>query len=528
MAKPAWQNDRSILKPCTGDSRKSLRIERQTFQEQERQPIPHLRKFGSNIMDAAASAEDRVGVGRIYLGFCLSCLCGSVALCTRFFDYTDSAVGLLGLIILPFLFAFILTHGWVTSIGLVWINEIFFGVDGRWIEIGALQGRGALLIAFLAVSYFSQLSTRNRFFQTSHVGIAVLFYGMIVPCWLIFYSVIARETPMAAAFGDGTRYFLLLAYFPLRKLVQKDVELVFGWVCGGCVMLSLMMLFSAVGPQPFATIVYLAYSGADVIATLSSGISRTATPILVLTMIGVFLGVLYAVDNSQTKSARFIGLVLMSISLSPIVISFMRGPLFSMLGVSLLLLTAYTLGSGSKKIAWHLGLSIIGIGILSFVMMSIFVPEGLERLSLGEQTLYEYVADTDREEQAIWMLDAFAESPVLGKGIGVPISGYQRGGGSDVLSFELQYHMLLYRVGGVVFLLFIIPIIWFFLEPFRMFRNRRAFLLQRKGKLAMAVLLALLATFIAGATNPYLVTAFTMFLIALYLAIKQDRTFIKT
>jgi hypothetical protein len=288
-----------------------------------------------------------------------------------------------------------------------------------------------------------------------------------------------------------------------------------------------MMLFSAVGPQPFATIVYLAYSGTDQMATLSSGISRTATPILVLTMIGVFLGVLYAVDNSQTKSARFIGLVLMSISLSPIVISFMRGPLFSMLGVSLLLLTAYILGSGSKKIAWRLGLSILGISILSFVIMSIYVPEGLERFYLGERSVYEFVTDDpDREEQASRMLDAFAEAPILGKGIGVPISGYQRGGGSDVLSFELQYHMLLYRVGGVVFFLFLIPIIWFFLEPFRMCRNRSAFLLQRKGKLTLAVILALLATFIAGATNPYLVTAFTMFLIAFYLAIKQERMII--
>lgn len=474
-------------------------------------------------MNASLSAKERAGLGHIYLGVCLSCLCGSVELCSRFFEFTNPAVGLLIFFVLPFTLVFMLTRDWAMSLGLVWINEVFFGIDGHWVEIGPLQGRGLLLLAFLALSLISQFSTGKRLLQTTPVGAAVLFYGMIIPGWLLLYSVVGMDTPLADAFGDGTRYVALLSYFPLRKLVKKDIKLISGWICGGCVMLSVMMLFSAIGPQPYATIVYIAYSGAPSLSILESGISRTATPILVMTLIGVYLGVLYAVDDSQTKFTRIIGLALMSISLSPIVISFLRGPLLAILGVFFILLAASTLGSRSKKIAWRLGLTIIGLGISSVVTMSIFVPEGLERFRLGENTVYEYVADTDREEQANRMLDAFAESPVLGKGIGVPLAGYQRGGGRDVLSFELQYHALLYRVGAVVFFLFFLPIIWFFFEPFKLYRNSSVFLLQRKGKLAMALLLALLTTLIAGAMNPYLLTVFTMFLIALYLALRQER-----
>lgn len=474
-------------------------------------------------MDVSLSVKEISGVGHIYLGLCFSCLCGSVALCSRFFEYTNLATGLLIYFVLPFLLVFMFTHDWATSLGIVWISEVFFGIDGHWIELGPLQGRGLLLLTFLALSFISQLSTRNRLWQTTPVGAAVLFYGMIIPSWLLFYSVIGMDTPLADAFGDGTRYVALLSYFPLRKLVKKDVKLVFGWVCGGCVMLSLMMLFSAVGPHPYATIMYLAYSGADQLSTLSSGISRTATPLLVLTLIGVYLGVLYAVDDSQTKFTRIIGLALMSISLSPIVISFLRGPLLAMVGVFFILLAASTLGSSSKKIAWRLCLVIIGLGISSVVMMSIFVPEGLARFSLGGNTVYEYVADEDREVQSRQMLDAFYESPVLGKGIGVKIKGSLRHGGNDSRDFELQYHVLLYSVGAVVFFLFFLPIIWFFFEPFRVYRNSSVFLFQRKGKLSMALLLALLTTFIAGAMNPYLLTVFTMFLVALYLALKQER-----
>lgn len=484
--------------------------------------MPRVMSRNSIRIAVSGTEQRRAGVRRIYLGFCLACLCGSVALWTRIFASTDWAGGLLSFLVVPFMLTFLVTRDLAVSLGLVWINEIFFGVDGRWLQLGPLPGRGVLLIAFLAGSYVLRLGTRNRLSQSSRVGTAVWFYGMIVPCWLFFYSVLGRVTPVAAAFGDATRYFVILAYFPLRKLIRTEFDVVLGWVCGGVVMVSAMMFFSAVGPQPLATIVYSAYSGAERIATLTSGMSRTATPLLVLSLIGVFLGIVYAVDNSQSKSARLAGLILTSISLAPIVISFMRGPLWGMLGVSLILLAAYTRDSASRYIVWRFGSLIVGLGILSYIMMSFLVPEGVKYFSLGDRTVYEYFADLERQEQAHRMLDAFSDAPFLGQGVGVPIYGYQRGVGDDVLSFELHYHMLLYRVGGIVFTLFVVPIIWFFFEPFRLCRNRSVFLLQRKGKFAMAVLSALLVIFVVGATNPYLLTAFTMFLIALYLAIKQE------
>lgn len=472
-------------------------------------------------------AIGRTDARRICLGFCLSCFCGCVGLLARYLANTQWVYGFIGLFIIPFLIAIIATRDPSVSLGITWINELFYGVDGRWIEIGPLQGRGALLIGFLFFSYLVYLlrivQNKSRS-KSSYVDWAVLFYGLFIPGWLIFYSAVRGDVPIGAAIGDATRYFVLLTYFPLRKLINKDDSIVLGWICGGSVMLSAMMLFSAIGPQPFASMVYLAYSGVDNIATLSSGISRTATPILVLTLIGVYLGMLYIVDNSQPIFARIVGILLMCISLSPLVISFMRGPLLSMFAICSLLFSAYMVNKRLRAKALRLGLSIITVAILSFITMLTFVPEGLERFNLSGRTVHEFLTDDpDRQEQAKRMLEAFAESPVFGKGVGAPLSGYQRGANSDTLSFELHYHMLLYRTGALVFALFCLAIVWFFFEPFRLCRNRSAFVLERKGKLAMAMLLALLTTFIAGSSNPYLVTAFTLFLISFYLAARQER-----
>jgi hypothetical protein len=454
-------------------------------------------------------------------GAAFACICGVVAISGRVIAPGSALLGLLCVVILPLLLAAQLTRQRLAAIGLLWMNELFFGFDGRWVEFGPISGRGLILLVLLLSSMSIGLGSRRQLAPSRSTERAIVFYGLVLPSILFYYSAFFRETPIAAAFGDSVRYLALLAYFPFRRVLQTHFDAVFGWFVGGIVAVSMILLFASVGPQPLATAVYFAYSGATTIATLESGISRTASPILILTLAGIFLGALYAADAGEPRARRGLGVLLAAIAAAPLVVSFMRGPLLASAATGLLVLAAAPRGFGHRGALVRTGLILGSVGLAAFVSMVVFVPEGYEYFRLGDRTVVEYFADAQRSEQASRMLEAFSENPVLGKGVGVPLADYQRGQDTDTLSAELHFHVLLYRAGGVAFVLFMLPIIWFFFELFRLRGPEGPLLAGPQGKCAMATLAALLTTFISGATNPYLLTAFTMFLIVMYLSTRD-------
>jgi hypothetical protein len=149
----------------------------------------------------------------------------------------------------------------------------------------------------------------------------------------------------------------------------------------------------------------------------------------------------------------------------------------------------------------------------AYLLYSQMVPEALDKFTIIEENI--------RVDQADRMLVAFRESPFGGQGAGVPLPGFSRTSEGEGLAFELQYHMLLYRLGLINFSLLLGPVVWFFSEPFRLMRSERGVFFDRDGKLLLAVLLSLVTILIAGAANPYLVAIFTPFHVILYLSLKE-------
>jgi hypothetical protein len=458
-------------------------------------------------------------VRRLYIGFVLACLCGIAGLASIMFAPANSVLALFTLVILPVALTFLLTGRLTDALALAWVNEMFFGGSGLWIQVGPLSGRWMLLVilAILSAVYvFLPRETRSNkshpkrplFMQT------IILYGAVLPLWLVFYSVVVQGTLFWTAVADVNFLFALLVYFPLRRLLYRQFDLFRGWIVGNVFVLGGVFFLLAFLPNHVATSMFSALAGSQTPLGAASGINRAALLVQVLLFLGVFLGGLYALDRRQRGLNRLAGFALSCTSIAVFVLFFLRGPLLSLVIVAVAFLLAASQRGETRPMARRLWATLVFVVVCAFVFYSFALPEAIEKFTIDKGGVSAFVSEV-RVEQSSRLLAAFLQKPLWGQGVGVPPD--EQGG----LDFELQYNMLLYRLGLVNFVVLLAPIVWLFREPFRILRSERSILYRRDGKFMLAVLLSLLTTLIAGSMNPYLTAIYTPFFVILYLSCRE-------
>ena len=130
----------------------------------------------------------------------------------------------------------------------------------------------------------------------------IVFFGLIFPLWLVFYSIVFKGTPLLYTLKDVRFLFVLLVYFPLRSLVEKRHDVLFSYLIGACFGLSMLLLFVSIGPVDLRETVWRTLAGhPDVaIGVTESGINRTGFLSFALLNIMVFFG-LWFVIKKNTK-----------------------------------------------------------------------------------------------------------------------------------------------------------------------------------------------------------------------------------
>lgn len=466
---------------------------------------------------------------RARTAFVLATLIGLLSYLTLILYSTNPLLGFIAVFLLPFLTSFILTRNLICSLVLTWVNEIFVGGKGDWISVGPLSGRWILLLAVL-ITWFSieiiklAVMKRRRFTIEHKFSIWVFIWGLLLPCWLVFYSTIIKNTPLFMALSDVDFLFVLLIYYPMRSLVSDHWDIVLGWILGSSFVLIVLLLGMAMGPFEFRALAVdtLISKGRSVGVTIS-GVSRIGLVHVVLLFFPIFLAFFIAIDGVFSSTTRikwaFIGLL----GISPFAVTYLRGPIFASILTILLIVTAMLF----KQYYWNDVLRIIFflpmLIISMIVVMLLVVPEeAIQKFAISSSSGLQEWFSTKRVEQADFAIEAFLESPLLGKGIGVPLN--KASAFADYfnsLDMELEYFKLLYRFGFMAFALYMIPILWFFTEPIRVLRIRVLKRYPNQGKTILAILATIIAIFISGSLNPYLTTPFTSLFVILYLSIKR-------
>ena len=462
-------------------------------------------------------------VRRVMLGIFASLLmAGTVVLSTMMFP-VNQGVALLSIIVIPFLISYRVTGNLIDALTIVWLNEVYFGVGGTWIQIGPIPGRGLLLgvviLAYIAFSHIrihtSGIIRRKTFY--------IIFYGLIFPLFLFIYSVFACGATVSKALSDVMRFGTVLMYFPVRDLLRRNMDISFGWIIGATVTLALLFVTMSVGPGYIRNSLLVNWmSGGDLGSQFNhpdAGFIRAAMVPMIFCFVGVFLGIMYVLNSKMSSWVRLLGWLLTIVSLAPFVINFFRGPL---LGIAVAIMMIFWFLS-MPVIHWAKSMRLItmlSVLLISGYWISVnYIPQSLSKWNISGQKMSEIV-DPVRIEQTKKMIDAWWEAPILGKGVGMPLKDYTRSGDYGLV-FEVQYPMVLYRVGVLGFIIIMAPFIWMIIRTIRIWRQCNANFSSYITKLQMAVAFAIIALLTASCTNPYFATVMTPLFMVLFFALDE-------
>jgi len=461
-------------------------------------------------------------VKKITLGIVTSLLMAGTVILSPIVSPANQVIALLSIIIIPFLISFLITKNIVDSLTIVWLNEIFFGVSGAWIKIGPLPGRGLLLLIVI----FSYIAFSHKRIQKqdkiSKRSLYIIFYGLIFPLFLFLYSVIVRGATIANALSDVMRFTTVLMYFPIRDLFRRNFDICFGWIIGATSILSLLFVAMAIAPQNIRSLLIVNWMANSTIINNYNAWGdeyfRAANTPMILCFIGVFLGIMYALDSKISYRAQILGLLLTSVSIAPYIVNFFRGPL---LGISSAIITIVCLCS-MQKIHWNKLVRLIVMSSLIFLSgywISVnYIPISLTKWTIVGQQLSEII-DPVRIEQTEIMIDAWLDEPIFGKGVGMPLKGYSRTEEAEGLAFEAQYPMVLYRVGLVGVIIIMMPFFWMITRTIRVWMKHNIFYESYIGKLQMAIAFATMSLLTASWTNPFFASVMSPLFIVLFLVL---------
>lgn len=461
------------------------------------------------------------------IGLIMALICGASGYFALIFLPGNELLSVTTIFFLPLLIGIIITRNLSFALTLTWINEIFAGGSGRWFVYESLPGRWILLALVLFTWVISRLGKRNTANAAADrhdkkITNWIIFLGIVLPFWLVIYSVVSGNSSIPAALGDVDFLIALLVYFPMRDLLQKHRDTVLGWLLGSSLVLVVLLLTMSVGPINLRNLIVgaLLSEGRRVGVTIS-GISRIGLVHIVLLFFPVFLSFFIAISESSSYFTRLKWTLFGLVALLPMSVTYLRGPLLASVAVLVIfavaaLTTRYSARAGTRII---LILPLI-IAIVAAVMLTIVPDEAISKFTVGSEGIDKWIS-YKRTEQSRFAIEAFREDPVFGKGVGVPLRRYSVSADYfDNLAMELEYHKLLYRFGGIAFILFLIPVLWFLSEPFRFLANRRLKGNFRDEMMTLASLAAVLGILIAGGVNPYLTTPFTPLFITIYLSMK--------
>jgi hypothetical protein len=324
------------------------------------------------------------------------------------------------------------------------------------------------------------------------------------------------------ALSDVMRFSAILIYFPIRGLMRRNFDLFLGWIMGASIILALLIIALAVAPYNIRILLSTLWIKAPIIYTYTYyDINRATFTISILCFIGYFLGFMYAIDYKQPFWKQILGFILSALSVSVYVINFIRGLILS---IAIVLIFVICLSFLRKIYLFNL-FRIVIINILfittGYYFTVNYIPIAQSKWSIAKKNIVEIV-DPVRIEQTEKMLEVWIEEPFLGKGVGMPVPGYARSSETENLAFEVQYPMVLYRVGILGFIIIFLPFVFVIYRTIFVWINYNLILKTNLGKLFMAVAFSIIALLISSWFNPYFASVMTPFFVALFLALDDS------
>lgn len=471
----------------------------------------------------------KVGKPEFRTGLIAGCLLLTLSLVSEAWMRQRLGINFIFQLLVPGFICLRLTRDWLDTLTLLTISDICLnGASIFFEEAGFPGGRSYFFVATMGLFLFRYLASQGTARSPEKMPSLnpwILFYAIIVPSFFIFYSVLVRGTALSKTIDDMHFIAPLLFYFPLRRILNRQEGFFIGWMIALSITLSLLALTISLAPLEIGQLIIdnmndglPSFSLSEGLSEEMLGIQRGGSVTFIITYIGFFFGMLWCVDFTKGVRVRILGTLLCALCISHLCVDYLRGPLLSTVCILLITFLAVLLKKPMRHIAPRLFVLIVAVVAFGIAIMTMIVPEGIKYFSNDSDSVSEYMGSTRREIAPV-MLAAFHERPWMGQGVGVPPPGYTQLSGEGALKFELSYHIVLYRVGLIGFLIFMVPLAHLYGE---LLRRRGALgglaFFSPQGKFRLALLLSALTTTIAGITNPYLKTGYLMIIIATYWA----------
>lgn len=428
--------------------------------------------------------------------------------------------GIVAVVLIPFVASYLVTRDSVNALTLVWVNELFFGVSGNWAGLGMLSGRALLLSALLALYFIKHFAIGRTRYPSPLRPHVVFFYGIVMPAYFVVYSVLLGNASPGGAISDVLRLATLLIYFPLRRLVAERFALFRGWLDGASCILALLYALMALGPVGIRnTLIINWMSGGNHLGQymfIFGDTTRAATTPMILCSMGIFSGMVCLIGGCSLKRGVWASLLVVTCT-APYIVNYLRGALLSALLTCILLLLLNL--REMKPVVLGTVLAVFFAIVAGGGMFSIYVlPESLSKWELLKSERLMDILSRERVEQTGKMLADWKLSPVFGRGVGAPVRDYSRTDDPEGLAFEVQYPMILYRVGVVGFVVLMGPFVWMGAHTLRKWRGQAGRKRDPGNAFLLSVGCVIFFILCASWFNPYLASAMTPFFVALYLA----------
>jgi len=322
---------------------------------------------------------------------------------------------------------------------------------------------------------------------------------------------------------DTVWIFPLLIFFPLKYLLYRfNYKVFIPWIISISLLNFLYSLIISLSPRNIGVILYKHYSNISADEVVMShvenleGFLENASTSFILSYITFFLCFLLIIFRKNSLFNIIFIFLLMLISIAPLVIDNLRGPLLSaflMLFILVLILLFNT--RMSLRIFVVFG-SISLFFLIGILFLYSIAPDLLTNYIEIFGTSNSLIGDVRSQQQTL-LINEFKSNWLFGRGIGAGLfNGFARS--ASGIDFELQYHMFLYKYGILFFATQFIPISWFIIQLIRIPKYLVSSRYTISSIVQTSILLAIIGDLIASYTNPYLKTGFLSGLIGVYLA----------
>ncbi len=471
----------------------------------------------------------------IFKGFKYNLLIGLICFFSISLAKDNWVLNFITQIVIPVFLAYSLTQRLFFAIILVTINDVYLMFGSLFFAaIGIPMPRSILLLITITITTVIVMQNTKIFSRNLNMVKAskwVVFYSIIFPLYLVVIAFFLDNTTIMNAFKDIFFLFPLLMFFPLSILIKNHLGVFLGWLVAISVLQALISLIISLGPKSVAITLYQNYSNIAVDVSQinhflnSVSFIRNASPAFIISLVGFFGAIAFAIDKNKRNKYRFLGVFFAALSISHILIDGLRGPVFASFFVLLLFVILILFKKRRKSESIRLFSLFVLFITLGWFTMTQFVPELSERFLLIFGRLGSFLG-IERIEQNDEMIKSFIENPMFGRGVGAALqSGYSRA--ISGIDFELQYQMFLYKLGLMNFVIIMFPIIWILYEAFRKGSILQSDLFKIEEKFQMALLLGIIANCIASYTNPYLKTGYLTLTFAIYFAVKTRQRAIR-